>query len=156
LERRLWHVAPRAYEVLGIASLLGRQFRLSDLRRITAPEIDGREVDDAVREAVALSLCRADRDDCAFVHDMIRDHLETTVPVARSPELHARIARILRERDTPAATLAYHLDRAGDRAAAAARYVEGGIEADRVHDLVGASHNLRRALAIYLELPPAP
>jgi serine/threonine protein kinase/tetratricopeptide (TPR) repeat protein len=155
LERRLRHVPDRAREVLGIASLIGRQFRISDLKRITAPEIDGRGVDDAVREAVELSLCRADDDDCGFVHDVIRDHFESTVSKANGPDLHARIARTLRRRDTPAATLAYHLDRAGDRAAAAAKYFDGGIDADRVHDLVGSSHNLRRALALYLEIAPS-
>ena len=155
LERRLRHVAARAREVLGIASLIGRQFRISDLQRITAPETATQDVEDAVREAVELSLCRVDRDDCAFVHDVIRDHLETTVPAARSRELHARIAQVLQARETPAATLAYHLDRAGDRVAAAAKYVDGGIEADRMHDLVGSSSNLRRALALYLELPPS-
>ena len=155
LERRLRHVPERAKEVLGIASLIGRQFRISDLKRITAPEIDARGVADAVREAVELSLCRADDDDCGFVHDVIRDHFVATVPSSRGPDLHARIARTLRRRDTPAATLAYHLDRAGDRAAAAAKYFDGGIEADRVHDLVGSSHNLRRALALYLEISPS-
>jgi tetratricopeptide (TPR) repeat protein len=156
LERRLRHVpdAPRA--VLAIASLIGRQFRISDLTRVAAPELAAREVDDAVREAVDLSLCRIDRDECTFVHDVIRDHFVTTVPAARDPELHARIAAVLRERDTPAATLAYHLDRAGDRPAAAAKYFAGGIEADRVHDLVGSSGNLRRALALFLDLPASP
>src|SRR5262249_21721652 len=83
------------------------------------------------------------------------DHLETTVADARRPELHERIAHVLFDR-APAATLAYHLDRAGDRAAAASQYAQGGIEADRVHDLVGSSRNLRRALSLYLELPPSP
>ena len=155
IERRLRHVPERAKQVLGIASLIGRQFRLSDLTRIAAPESDARGVEDAVREAVELSLCRADGDDCGFVHDVIRDHFVATVPRTSGPELHARIARTLRRRDTPAATLAYHLDRAGDRAAAAAKYFDGGIDADRVHDLVGSSHNLRRALALYLEIPPS-
>jgi hypothetical protein len=155
LERRLLHVPARAREVLGIASLVGRQFRISDLQQIAAPETDAQGVEDAVHEAVELSLCRAERDECGFVHDVIRDHFVSTVPAARGPELHARIARTLRERGTPAATLAYHLDRAGDTAAAAANYFEGGIAADRVHDLVGSSGNLRRALALTLELPPS-
>ena len=156
LERRLRHVPPHPREVLAIASLVGRQFRITDLIRIAAPELAAREVKNAVRDAVDLSLCRAEGGECWFVHDVIRDHFVSTVPAARAPELHARIARILGERDTPAATLAYHLDRAGDRPAAAARYFDGGIEADRVHDLVGSSGNLRRALALYLELAPSP
>ncbi|HEX7838376.1 MAG TPA: hypothetical protein VF469_12965, partial [Kofleriaceae bacterium] len=156
LERRIRHVPARAREVLAIASLVGRQFRISDLAAIAAPEIPAPEVEAAVREADELALCRTHRDECWFIHDVIRDHFVTTVPDERAPELHAQIARILRQRDTPAATLAYHLDRAGDRAAAAAKYVEGGIEADRVSDLVGSSGNLRRALALYLELPPSP
>jgi tetratricopeptide (TPR) repeat protein len=155
LERRLRHVPGRVREVLGIASLVGRQFRISDLKRIAAPELDAEDVEEAVREAVELSLCRADQDECGFVHDVIRDHFKTIVSAARTPELHARIARTLHERGTPAATLAYHLDRAGDRAAAAAAYFEGGIDADRVHDLVGSSRNLRRAQALYLELSPS-
>ena len=164
LERRIRHVPERARQALAIASLIGRQFRISDLAGIAAPEVAApeveveveAEVEAAVREAVELALCRAHGDDCWFVHDVIRDHFVATVPAERAPELHARIARLLGDRDTPAATLAHHLDRAGDRAAAAVKYVEGGIEADRVHDLVGSSGNLRRALALYLELAPSP
>jgi tetratricopeptide (TPR) repeat protein len=152
LERRLEHVPARARDVLGIASLVGRQFRVADLHRVAGPEIGAPEVDLAVREAIELSLCTLDRDECVFVHDVIREHLETTVPTARRPDLHGRIADALRDA-APAATLAYHLDQAGDRAAAAAKYVEGGIAADRVYDLVGSSKNLRRALALYLDLP---
>jgi tetratricopeptide (TPR) repeat protein len=155
LERRLEHVPASARTVLGIASLVGRQFRIADLRRVAAPEIGAMEVDEAVREAIELSLCSIDREECQFVHDVIREHLETTVPTARRPDLHGRIADALRDA-APAATLAYHLDQAGDRAAAAAKYVEGGMEADRVYDLVGSSKNLRRALALYLDLPRAP
>ena len=155
LERRLQHVPEQAREVLGIASLIGRVFRISDLKRIAAPEQGVRDVEEAVGQAVDLSLCRVDNDECTFVHDVIRDHFETTVPAARGPDLHARIAKTLQARATPAATLAYHLACAGDRAAAAASYFEGGIEADRVHDLVGSSSNLRRALALYLELAPS-
>jgi len=155
LERRLQHVPEWAREVLGIASLIGRGFRISDLKQIAAPELEARDVEDAVRQAVDLSLCRADNDECTFVHDVIRDHFKTIVPPARGPDLHARIARALQSRETPAATLAYHLAQAGDGAAAAAKYLEGGIEADRVHDLVGSSSNLRRALALYLALPPS-
>jgi len=155
LERRLQHVPEWAREVLGIASLIGRVFRISDLKQIAAPELEARDVEDAVRQAVDLSLCRADNDECTFVHDVIRDHFKTIVPAARGPELHARIARTLQTRETPAATLAYHLAQAGDRTAAAAKYFEGGIEADHMHDLVGSSSNLRRALALYLELAPS-
>jgi serine/threonine protein kinase/tetratricopeptide (TPR) repeat protein len=159
LERRLQHIPAGARDVLGIASLIGRQFRVADLREVAAPELDQSAVDDAVTEAIELSLCHAGyiaSGEIGFVHDVIREHLESTVPTARRPELHGRIARALRVRATPAATLAYHLDQAGDRAAAAAKYVEGGIDADRVHDLVGSSKNLRRALALFLELPRAP
>ena len=156
LERRIRHVAERGREVLAIASLIGRQFRISDLADIAAPDLAAPEVEAAVREAVDLALCRAHRDECWFVHDVIRDHFVALVPAERGPALHARIARILQGRDTPAATLAYHLDRAGDRAAAAVKYFEGGIEADRVHDLVGSSGNLRRALALHLELEASP
>ena len=156
LERRLEHVPERVRDILGIASLLGRQFRRSALREVAAPDIRAHEVDAAVREAVDLALCRADQDECVFVHDVIRDHLETTVPIERRPALHARIAHTLREHGAPAATLAYHLDQAGDVGAAAAKYFDGGIEADRVHDLVGSSRNLRRALALYLKRPASP
>jgi eukaryotic-like serine/threonine-protein kinase len=155
LERRLQHVPEWAREVLGIASLIGRVFRISDLKQIAAPELEARDVEDAVRQAVDLSLVRADNDECTFVHDVIRDHFKTIVPPARGPDLHARIARTLQARETPAATLAYHLAAAGDGAAAAAKYFEGGIEADRVHDLVGSSSNLRQALALYLALAPS-
>jgi tetratricopeptide (TPR) repeat protein len=160
LERRLQHVPARARDILGVASLIGRQFHISDLKRIAGAEIgaeiDAGDVDEAVRQAVDLSLGRADGDECTFVHDVIRDHLESTVAAARRPALHARIAEALRARGAPAATRADHLDRGGDRAAAAAKYFDGGMEADRVHDLVGSSRSLRRAVALYLELAASP
>src|SRR5207237_1470548 len=98
LERRLREVPQLARDVLGVASLLGRQFRASELRAVCAPELAAAEVDEAVRLAAELALCRSDRDEHVFVHDMIVDHLESTVPEARRPELHERIARVLFER----------------------------------------------------------
>src|SRR6185295_8555241 len=87
LERRLRHVPPEARDILGVASLIGRQFRASDVKRITSAEIEPRAVDEAVRAAAGLALCRAEDDECTFVHDIIRDHLESTVAEARRPAL---------------------------------------------------------------------
>lgn len=154
LERRLRNLPQAAIDVLGIASLVGRQFSVADIKQIAAPDLDAASVDDAVLLAQELALCKATDDTCCFVHDLIRDHLETTVAVNRIPRLHARIARTLRGRVTPA-TLAYHLDRAGDSAAAAASYFEAANEADRAHDPAGASRHLRRALQLYHMLAPS-
>lgn len=152
LERQLRHLPSGALDILGIASLVGRQFSISDLKQIATPDVDPTAVDEAVQLAHELSLCRAVDDTCAFVHDVIRDHLETTVAGARAADLHARIARTLRGRVAPA-TLAYHLDRAGDAAAAATSHFEAAIEAERVHDPTGASGHLRRTLALYYQMP---
>lgn len=155
LERRLDHLTPSARHILGIASLIGRQFSIPDLVQIATPEVDPAAVDEAIQLALELSLCSADHDACAFVHDVIRDHLETTVTPDRTAAFHARIAQTLGDRGAASATLAYHLDRAGDLAAAAASYFAAATDADHAHDPVGATDHLRRALALNYQLPPS-
>lgn len=155
LERRLGHLTASALDVLGIASLVGRQFSIADLKEVATPEVDAAAVDAAIGQALELSLCSTEQDACTFVHDVIRDHLETTVAPDRMRTLHARIAQTLNERGAAPATLAYHLDKAGDRSAATT-YFAAAIEAERFHDPAGASHHLRRALALTYEMPNAP
>lgn len=154
LERRLDHLTPSARHILGIASLIGRQFSIPDVVQIATPEDDPATVDEAIRLALELSLCSVEHDRCTFVHDVIRDHLETTVAPERTAAFHARIAQVLSDRRAASATLAYHLDRAGDLSAAATTYFQAATEADRLHDPVGATDHLRRALALNYQMPP--
>jgi tetratricopeptide (TPR) repeat protein len=144
LERTFEQLDTASRSVLGVGALIGRQFQMSDVIGL------GLFDDAAVRAAVAAAarhhLCRADGDRITFAHDTVREHLESTVPLARLPELHGRIAERLAARGIGAGPLGHHMERAGRLLPAAQAYFAAALEADRLHDPAGASHACRRAV----------
>jgi hypothetical protein len=159
LQRALRRLETGVRDVLAAAALIGRQFSVTDLRLLDL--FDDDEIDAAMHASQQQCLCRvtgqgdgATRQEIgSFVHDTIREHLESSVPAARLPEIHARIARQLQRRGAPAGTLGRHLERAGDIRAAADAYSEAGIAADRLHDPRGARRHLERAFRLMVRLP---
>lgn len=153
LERELVELSPDTLLILGTAALLGRQFRITELRELGLYETS--DVHAAVNLAEQLRLCRANGDTCTFVHDTIRDYLIKTIPTDRVRDVHAAIARALDLRGATPAERAHHLEYAGDVAAASAAYFAAGLDADRLHDPHGAARHLTRAFDLMVELPPA-
>jgi hypothetical protein len=152
LERVLRRLPARLAQVLSSAALIGRQFTLTELRALGLHPAN--DVTEAVVESERLSLCRVEGDVCTFVHDTIREHLASAAAPARLQEIHARIARVIGLRGAPPGTLGGHLEQAGDTQAAAEAYVQAGLDADRLHDAVGARRHFERAFRLLTALPP--
>lgn len=150
LQRTLGLLPPGVLRVLRAAALLGRQFRAEDLSELGL--FGAGEVESALAEAEAHWLCRPEAEKWLFVHDVIRESLEASVPVAELPEIHRRIATLLRRRGAPPGALARHLEHAGETMAAVDAHAAAARAAEREHDPVGATRSLRQALLLLLGL----
>jgi tetratricopeptide (TPR) repeat protein/transcriptional regulator with XRE-family HTH domain len=119
-----------ARDLLGVAAVLGREIPYAVLRTATAHPED--EVLVALEAACQAHLLEPADQSYHFVHDVIREVLETDVGLARRAVLHRRVAETLEQGPwPPVEEVAYHyahtpdhaqaaqwLERAGDRAAA--------------------------------------
>jgi eukaryotic-like serine/threonine-protein kinase len=146
LMRDLDHLAEGLRVILRVAALMGRTFHASDLAELG--RFDRADVQRAIDWAVHTRLCRIDGDTCTFTHDSIREHLVSSLAPEARPEAHRGIAEILHKRGGAPGTLAYHLERAGEPLAAARNYYESALEADRLHDPMGSSSQLERAIQL--------
>ncbi len=117
--RRLDRLSEAANEVLRIAAVCGREFRLDVLDRVCDRSLP--EIEVALREAVANRLVdeSAERPGrFAFYHALVRETLQAEVPAARRVRLHKRIAKALEsvyegELDDHLGELAHHFLEAG-------------------------------------------
>lgn len=136
-------------ELLGIATLLGRQFRVSQVKRLgVAPES---AVDAAIEKACELQLFHVRKDHCLVVHDTVSEQLSAGVPESIKSDTHARIAECL-QHDLEPGTLAHHLESAGKRLQAARTYVKAGSHAAELHDPAGAVRHAQKALQLLGEV----
>jgi hypothetical protein len=118
---RVAELTGAAREVLLAASVLGTRFRrdvLAGLAGVQPGELAGELA--AGRDARLLELAEPGED--RFRHDLVRDAIYDSIPVATREELHARAGSVLaalaaRGRDVDDAEVAYHLVRAGTAAA---------------------------------------
>ena len=144
--RRLRHLSDECKSVLTLASVLGREFDLDALVRVTEYELD--PLLDLLEEAISARVVGevpGTHGRLRFTHILIRDTLYDDVPATRRLRLHRQIGEVLEEMyatDLHAhlAELAYHFDaavpavdarkavqyawRAGDRASALLAYEE--------------------------------
>jgi eukaryotic-like serine/threonine-protein kinase len=137
--------------VLSVAARVERSFLLSDIAGLGL--FSPAEVHAAVLEAERRHLCRVDGDRATLVHDAVREQLARLVAEDRWPDVHGRIAGQLRRRGAPLGTLAYHLDQAGQAAAAASAFLQAALEAERLSDPGGACRELERAVELLLAEP---
>ncbi len=124
LRARLAAASPLARRIAELASVAGEAYRLE--LAIEILETSPLAAAEASDELERLGLFRRG----TIAHDLV---LETIREVTKPDSLaywHARLARALEGR-APAAVLAAHLAAAGDRAAAALRWREAGLEAER-------------------------
>jgi DNA-binding SARP family transcriptional activator len=143
---RLHHLSPDCMQLLSVASVLGRDFRLDALERISERSSD--ELLDLLDEALAARVVGelpADRGSLRFSHALIRDSLYSELSWKERLQLHQRAAEVLEtlygeKREPHLAELAYHFfeaapagdpdkaieyaSRAGDRAALLLAYEE--------------------------------
>jgi hypothetical protein len=110
VERRLEVLAaaaPQAVPVLEAAAVAGHTSDPDVLRLVGG--LDAEVADGALAAAEAASLLVRRDGRCAFVHDIVREHLYGRLPAARRRELHAALVGALRGRPaTSPATLARH------------------------------------------------
>ncbi|HUW02789.1 MAG TPA: AAA family ATPase [Acidimicrobiales bacterium] len=120
IESRFEKLEPATRKLLGLASLLGRDFSLELLEALA--DISEDELLDAIDEAERVSLIvstvQAASVRFAFQHEMIRQTLLDQISHSRLQRLHGRIAAALEEvyadsLPTHAATISSHLEQAG-------------------------------------------
>jgi tetratricopeptide (TPR) repeat protein len=124
VERRLAGLPPRAQKVAQIGAVLGREIDAALL--LAASGMSEPEAMEAIRELAARQvLDRVDGGRYRFLHDKLRESAYASIAADRRPQLHLRAARSLevvygRDEDFPRrhGSLAFHYERAGDRARA--------------------------------------
>ncbi|GAA0274586.1 BTAD domain-containing putative transcriptional regulator [Cryptosporangium japonicum] len=138
-------------EVLRIAALIGREVDLGLLARAAGLGVP--ECLEGIGPIEALGLLASVPGDpfaLRFPHDLIRESVTGTIPVAAVPRLHLRVADAL-EHEDDVETLAYHLWAAGplaDPARTADALVRAGRRAAAKSALAAAEQQLRSAAAI--------
>ena len=112
--RRLDRLSEAANEVLRIAAVIGREFRLEVVERVC--DRSDEEIEAALREAVDNRLVEESAEvpgRYAFSHALVRETLQAEVPAAKRVRMHRAIGKALEEvyagdLDRHAAELAHH------------------------------------------------
>ena len=105
---RLNRLSPRCNELLGLASVLGRQFDLS-LLRVIATDFGEAEFLSCLGQAEDAQIVSAERDKPdhrAFAHALVRETLYDELPATRRIQVHAAAAQALEQRGGDLETLA--------------------------------------------------
>jgi tetratricopeptide (TPR) repeat protein len=98
IARRLTHLSDDCNGMLGVASVLGRDFDLAPLARLS--DIDEDDVLDALESAVAARIITEVRDVLGgfrFTHVLIRDALYDDLTPARRVRIHRQAVRVLEQ-----------------------------------------------------------
>jgi hypothetical protein len=135
---RVQALSERARALLENAAVLGAGFELEPLRRTSAWTLA--DVFDGLDELLDATLVREQvgrRDEFAFTHHLVHEAAYDAIPARSRRRLHKRAGRALE------GALG---DRAGERAAAIARHIDIGGEADAVRWYETAA---RRALDVF-------
>lgn len=136
---RLDRLPPADRQALQAAAVLGQRFTLDALRALV--EQPGY----TAARLVAHHLVRAEGDELAFVHSLVRQGIYGALLDRRRAELHRRAAAWFAERDP--VLRAQHLDRAGDPEAALVYLQAAHVQSAAWHD-AQALELVERGLAI--------
>ena len=153
LARRLARLPAEVVDLLAVASVVGRRFRVAMVAAVAgaAIEVAVRLVDGAVRAAV---LEQDGPGRARFSHDLFREVLYAGLPATRRSALHLVVAGLLEQQPGPvttAAEIAHHRSTAwplGDRDGAIAALVEAAREATARTAFDEAAGHLRRAVEV--------
>jgi DNA-binding NarL/FixJ family response regulator len=161
LDGRVQGLAEQARWVLGVAAVAGRQVSHRLLAAVAG--LDGRQLDGALRQAVArqLLVTRPGEDGYQFRHALLREVVEAGLLPGERARLHAGYAHALTERPelaaaspaVAAAELAAHWDAAGEPARALPARVQAGLAAERAHAFAEAHRHYQRALELWDRIP---
>jgi two-component system sensor kinase len=146
LARRIELLPPAAVKLLSVGAVLGKEFDL-----FTAAKLAGQPAADAIdalHEAKHRQIvwAKAKDDQCAFVHDKLRETLLDRLPEAERKDLHLRAALDL-EASAPQQVfdLAYHFDAAGENQRAFPYALAAAEQARTQHSLEIAEEQYRIA-----------
>jgi len=161
--RRLQRQTPACRHVLTLASVLGREFGLDALERLS--DLGDDDLHDALEEAVAAHLVSdvpGSNGRLRFSHMLIRDALHDDLPATRSRRLHRAAGDALESlygagREGHVAEIAEHYLAAGAGAAAkATQYtVRAGDLARSQVAYEEAARHYRRAVGLLMAAPDA-
>jgi tetratricopeptide (TPR) repeat protein len=147
--QRLFRLPSRERIVLEVAAVLGRDIEFDLVGEVSG--LGASELAVVMRELVARQLLEETADGHQrFVHHKTREVAYAQIPDARRAEWHQAAGRALEgraERDQVLGTLAYHFQRAGDRASATKYLEEAGFQALSRF----ANHEAERAFRSLLE-----
>lgn len=160
IERRLAYLSPACRMTLAYAALLGRQFHSSLLCRARdlPEESIAEHVDEAIHAHILteLNADRAVQDaDLMFTHDKIREVLSLWLNPLRRRVAHRQIAQAIEAFHAARlqayySTLAYHYERAEERAKAGEYLRQAAEQAIAVYAFVEAAEYMERALELLL------
>jgi DNA-binding SARP family transcriptional activator len=96
IARRLAHLSPECYQLLALASVIGREFALDALEGAAGVSEDQlfRTLDEATAARVVREV-RGDRNPLRFAHVLIRDTLYEGLGAPRRVQLHRRVVQAL-------------------------------------------------------------
>jgi predicted ATPase len=151
IQGRLAQLSPACRTVIGVASVIGREFRMELLAE--ASGLGENEAAAALDELIERRLVREQSDgSCDFGHASIREVAYTGLSSARRRLLHQRTARILIGATAgatgPAAMIAQHLEQGGLTEEAIRWYESAAEVANRIFACEEAIAHLNRALAL--------
>ncbi|MDP8968579.1 MAG: AAA family ATPase [Actinomycetota bacterium] len=150
--RRLTRLSDSTRTIVSAASVIGPEFDIEVLARVTATANDA--LIDALEEALA-SCVIAELPRAAgrfmFAHILVRDTLYARLSATRRARLHGHVGRAIEERcgdrlDDQLPALARHYELAGDAGKALRYHILAGDAAVRVHAADDASEHYSRAL----------
>ena len=111
LNDRLSSVSAQTAQILRTAALLGGKFTVTDLAVLLAKPVS--ELAAGLQEAVAARILVGSGSELAFRHQLIRQALYESMPMALRTALHAEAARELAATDADALSVAQQLSAAG-------------------------------------------
>jgi DNA-binding CsgD family transcriptional regulator len=163
LRGRIQGVSEPARQALRGAAVIGRRAPHRLLAAVAG--LDGRRLDEALREAVAgkLLVVRPGDDGYEFRHALLREVAYADLLPGERARLHGEVAAAIAAHPgwaggtdaTVAAELANHWDAAGDAERALPAAVEAGDQAERGYAFAEAQRHLERALELWPEVPGA-
>jgi len=142
---RVARLGPAARRVLETAALAGDGFTLDEVQPATA--LSDWEALDGLERAGGASLIRGAERRYRFGHDLVRVALDGSLGAERRRLIHLRLADTLAARHAEAGRVAWHYDRAGERAAAAPWHLAAARAAEQVFAWRDAVAHVDRALS---------
>jgi DNA-binding SARP family transcriptional activator len=146
LVARLRSVGEASSQLLAAAAVLGRSFDYEALRDTSGRSDE--EVVAGLEELTVRAIVVEHDDGYGFSHEQLRTLVLERTSHARRRLLHRRTAGALQRSHGNPATIAHHLEGAGDAAQAAVAHVEAAAQARRLFAYSDALEHLAAALAL--------